>query len=277
VVVGTGGYVCGPPLFIASLLGFPTLIQEQNSFPGVTTRLLASRVSQVHLSFKSSQRYLRQHDNVRVSGNPTRESVGKIARSEGAAYFDIEPSKQTLLVFGGSQGAQSINNAVVAILDQLLSRGVQVLWQTGESDYAAMVSKANQLVGYSNGTARVYKFIERMECAYAACDIALCRSGATTVAELTKAGVPSILVPYPFAAADHQTENAKGVVEAGGAVMIADAELSNSLWNTIESLLNDPDRLHEMKRKALSLAMPDATSVLAAAVLELAGAAHERS
>jgi UDP-N-acetylglucosamine--N-acetylmuramyl-(pentapeptide) pyrophosphoryl-undecaprenol N-acetylglucosamine transferase len=277
VVVGTGGYVCGPPLFVATLLGLPTLIQEQNSFPGVTTRLLASRVNQVHLSFKSSQQYLKRVDNTCVSGNPTRASVGTIARNEGAAHFGIDPTTRTLLVFGGSQGAASINKAVVQILDQLVSSGIQVLWQTGETDYAIMRSEADRLADSVKGAVKVYRFVEKMEYAYAACDLAVCRSGATTIAELAKAGVPSILVPYPFAAADHQTENAKTLVMAGAALMIRDSELSTSLLNAVRSLLNDSYKLQQMKEKVLGLAVPNATSILATAVLELSRRKHGRA
>lgn len=277
VVVGTGGYVCGPPLFVASLLGIPTLIQEQNSYPGVTTRLLASRVSEVHLSFKSSQRYLKRLDNVRMSGNPTGKCVGKISRPDGAAYFSISPSKTTLLVFGGSLGARSINNAAQKILDRLIANDIQLVWQTGEADYDRMKTEAGRLTEISGGAIQVYAFIDRMEHAYAACDLAVCRAGATTVAELARAGIASILVPYPHAAADHQTENAKAMVESGAAVMIKDVELGEKLLTTIEALLADPGQLQVMRTNAMNVGNPEATSVLARAVLNIASAEHGRA
>jgi UDP-N-acetylglucosamine--N-acetylmuramyl-(pentapeptide) pyrophosphoryl-undecaprenol N-acetylglucosamine transferase len=277
VVVGTGGYVCGPPLFAALVMGIPTLIQEQNSYPGVTTRLLASRASEVHLSFKSSQRHLKRLDNVRMSGNPTRAGIAKISRPAGAVHFGISPSKPTLLVFGGSLGASSINNAVQKLLPQLIANGIQLIWQTGEIDYDRIRAETNRMIEISRGVIMVHRFIERMEHAYAACDLAVCRAGATTVAELAKAGVASILVPYPYAAADHQTENAKAMLESGAAVIIRDAELGEKLLTTIEILLANPTQLQLMRAKALEVGNPEATGVLARAVVNLAKAKHGRA
>ena len=277
VVVGTGGYVCGPPLFVASVLGIPTLIQEQNSYPGMTTRLLSSRVSEVHLSFRSSQQYLKRFENVHVSGNPTREDVGRISRTEGAAYFGVSPVKRTLLVFGGSLGASSINNAVLKVLDRIIANDIQLVWQTGGIDYGRIKAQTDRIIESSRGTIRLYEFIEKIEHAYAVCDLAVCRAGATTVAELGKAGVASVLVPYPHAAADHQTENARAMVEAGAAVMIGDAELDDKLWITIEALLADPTQLQAIRAKAAGMGNPDAASILARAVLNLASAKHGRA
>jgi len=272
VVVGTGGYVCGPPLFAATVLGIPTLIQEQNSFPGVTTRLLASRVSEVHLTFKSSQKHFKRSDNVCVSGNPTREGVGAVSRKDGAAYFGIDSRKRTLLVFGGSLGASSINNALLSVLARLVAADIQLVWQTGEADYEKVKAESDRMQGTTHTGVRVNRFIDKMEYAYATCDLAVCRAGATTVAELAKAGVASVLVPYPYAAADHQTENAGAMVEAGAAVMLRDAELNEKLLPTIETLLGNQELLRAMRREALRAGNPEATKVLARAVLDLAGA-----
>lgn len=277
VVVGTGGYVCGPPLFAASVLGIPTLIQEQNSCPGVTTRLLASRANEVHLSFERSRSYFKRADNLHVSGNPTRESVGKISREEGRSYFNLQPDKQVLLVFGGSLGASSINNAVMKMLDGIIERGIQLVWQTGENDYERLAVKLKPSAGTSSGSILLRSFVDRMEYAYAACDLAVCRAGATTLAELAKAGVVSVLVPYPHAAADHQTENARAMVEAGAAVMIKDADLNEKLISTVQTLLADKQRLEAMREKARQMGKHDAAAVIARAVVNLAGAAHGRS
>jgi len=277
VVVGTGGYVCGPPLFVASLLEVPTLIQEQNNYPGVTTRLMASRANEVHLSFDSSRRYLKRSGNVYVSGNPTRSDVGKISRNAGAEYLGLSSDKTTLLVFGGSLGASSINNALLDNLHQVIANGIQIVWQTGEGDYQRVESEANRLASVSGGKVRVHKFIDKMEYAYAVCDLALCRSGATTLAELSKAGIPSILVPYPHAAADHQTENARAMVEAGAAVMIRDSELGATLLVTIQGLITDQERLHRMRKNARRVGKPDAASALARATFNLANAKHGRA
>jgi UDP-N-acetylglucosamine--N-acetylmuramyl-(pentapeptide) pyrophosphoryl-undecaprenol N-acetylglucosamine transferase len=271
VVVGTGGYVCGPPVFAASMLGVPTLIQEQNSYPGVTSRLLARHASEVHITFESSRRYLKRQDNVKVSGNPVRSAVGTVSRQEGAEFFRLQPDRTTLLVFGGSLGATSLNKAMLRILPGIIARDVQVIWQTGQGDYTMareFVLTAGENVA---GQTRVHRFIERMENAYAACDLALCRSGASTIAELTLAGIPSVLVPYPHAAADHQTENARAMAEGGAAVMCKDSELETGLLPLVQELLDDPARRQAMGRKAKMLAKPDAARTLAQAVLALAG------
>ena len=275
VVVGTGGYVCGPPLLAASLLGIPTVIQEQNSYPGVTTRLLASRADQVHLSFPESKRFLKRTDNVRVTGNPTREIVGRVSREDGARFFSIVSPIKTLLVFGGSLGASSINQAILNCLPSLTKRGIQVVWQTGEIDYQRIAGEARRLS--LTELVKVHAFIDRMEYAYASCDLAVCRSGATTVAELAKAGVASILVPYPFAAADHQTENARAMVNAGAAVLIRDGDLDERLLETIEAIFADPAKMQSMRANALVLGNPMAATTIANAVLELARAGRGRA
>ena len=269
VVVGTGGYVCGPVVFMASIIGIPTLIQEQNSYPGITTRLLSTRADEVHLTFDASKKHLKRAKNLLLSGNPTRSAIGSVTREEGAAHFELNPALPTLLVFGGSLGAHTINDAVSRIMDQLIGMHVQVIWQTGEGDFEEVNATVSGKVALT-AAVRVRKFIERMEYAYAACDLAVCRAGATTVAELTRAGTPSILVPYPFAAADHQTENAKTVVDSGAAVMIKDNDLRMELHSTIAMLINDPRRLKRMAENALTLGKPDAAETLARAALALA-------
>jgi UDP-N-acetylglucosamine--N-acetylmuramyl-(pentapeptide) pyrophosphoryl-undecaprenol N-acetylglucosamine transferase len=271
VVVGTGGYVCGPPLYAASVLGIPTLIQEQNSYPGVTTRKLASRVDEVHLTFESSMRYLSRLDNVKVSGNPTSSKLGAVSGEEGAKYFNLDPSTKTVLVFGGSLGATSINKEIERILPEVMTGNMQLIWQTGQGDFARIEKSVERMLDEAGSRrVRVHKFIERMDLAYAAADLAVCRAGASTLAELTIVGLPSILVPYPFAAADHQTENARAMVEANAALMVKDSELSERLLTTLRELLNDEAKLATMSAKAKSLGRPDAARVIADAVLALA-------
>lgn len=269
VVVGTGGYVCGPVVYVASLLGVPTLIQEQNSYPGVTTRLLAGRATEVHLTFETSARFLKRADNVRVTGNPTRATLGTMTRFESARFFEIDPQKKTVLVFGGSLGARSINDAMLKLVDGLWMNDVQVIWQTGETDF----QRVRESLGKGAPSVKLYRFIEQMEYAYGACDLVISRAGATSVAEIARAGVPSILVPYPFAAADHQTENARAMVEHGAAVMIKDGELDEELPDMIRSILNDPDRQRTMAAKTQALGKPKAASILAGAVIGLASRA----
>jgi UDP-N-acetylglucosamine--N-acetylmuramyl-(pentapeptide) pyrophosphoryl-undecaprenol N-acetylglucosamine transferase len=269
VVVGTGGYVCGPVVFVATLLGKPTLLQEQNSHPGVTTRLLAPRVSEVHLTFDLSRQFLERQDNVRVSGNPIRATLGAITEGQGRAFFQLDAQKQTVLVFGGSLGASSINSAVLKVLADLVSSEVQVVWQTGDAEYERIRTEVTSRGMTAN--VKVYKFIEHMEYAYGACDLAICRAGATTVAELACVGVPAILVPYPYAAADHQKDNAAAMADAGAAIVIPDAKLDNRLLAAVKELLADRERLNAMSECALAMGKPRAAATLAQAVLALAG------
>jgi UDP-N-acetylglucosamine--N-acetylmuramyl-(pentapeptide) pyrophosphoryl-undecaprenol N-acetylglucosamine transferase len=266
VVMGTGGYVCGPVVFAAQLLHRPTLIQEQNSYPGITTRLLAPGASEVHLTFEQSRGYLRTQENVHLTGNPTRHVMGSVERSDAARFFGIDPARKTILIFGGSQGASSINAAMASVVPALVREGVQVLWQTGSKDCAALRVRFEAV----QHMVRVFEFIDRMEMAYAACDLVICRSGATSLAEITCVGLPSVLVPYPFAAADHQTENARAMVAAGAAVLVSDARAATELPPVVRNLIHDPLQLKAMAEAARRMGKPEAASVLADAVLRLA-------
>jgi UDP-N-acetylglucosamine--N-acetylmuramyl-(pentapeptide) pyrophosphoryl-undecaprenol N-acetylglucosamine transferase len=269
-VVGTGGYVCGPVVYMASAMGIPTVIQEQNSYPGVTTRLLASRATRVYLTFEETRSMLPGARDVVVSGNPTRGTVGEADRVQAHTFFGTDPGKRTLLVFGGSLGARSINDAVAALLPGIAGAGVQVLWQTGEQDYERMHRMGTGAEG--GGAVSVFRFIDRMDLAYAAADLVLCRAGATTLAELTRAGLPSILVPYPHAAADHQTANARAMVAAGASLMIRDTELHERLSGELHRLLADDGARQAMRAGALALSRPGAAKTIAGGVIQLAEA-----
>ncbi|HTX17274.1 MAG TPA: undecaprenyldiphospho-muramoylpentapeptide beta-N-acetylglucosaminyltransferase [Bacteroidota bacterium] len=265
VVVGTGGYVCGPILFAASLLGIPTVAHESNSYPGVTTRLLASRVTKLLLTFEVTKRWLPKLSNAKVElvGNPTRGAMGSVSREEGIAHFGLDPGKKILLVIGGSLGASSLNGMVEKNISRIEKSGIQVIWQTGEKEFERFSSNRSSSVW-------VGKFIDRMECAYAAADVVICRSGATTLAELTRLGKPAILVPYPHAAANHQELNAQAMVEAGAAVMVRDSELDSRGLETIEEMFSHAAFLDAMGEKSRSLGRPEAGRDIAKKILGLA-------
>jgi UDP-N-acetylglucosamine--N-acetylmuramyl-(pentapeptide) pyrophosphoryl-undecaprenol N-acetylglucosamine transferase len=266
-VVGTGGYVCGPVVFAAQWMKIPTLIQEQNGEPGETTRLLAPHATEVHVTFASTVEKLRRKDNVRVSGTPVREAIGSIKRSDGAAHFGLDPGARTVFVFGGSLGAASINRAMIPAIPEFARKKVQMIWQTGEQEFDAVNRAA---VGFEK-TVVVKKFVEHMEMAYAASDLAVCRSGASSLAEMTCAGLPSVLVPYPHAAADHQTFNAEAMSKAGASVMLRDSQAQSALAATVLGLIDDAGRLQTMAQHARALGKTDATRALADAVLRCAG------
>lgn len=268
VVIGTGGYVSGPVLYAATLGGVPTLIQEQNSYPGATTRFLAKRVNEVHLTFEQSRKYFSGLGNIFVSGNPTRRSLAAVSRADALRYFGFsEDPRNLILVFGGSLGARSINAAFIRYAGDLVGKNFQLLWQTGAEDFENVKQSLGEPL---RSRIKIYPFIDRMDYAYAISDLVVCRAGATTIAELTLLGKPALLVPYPFAAADHQTENARSMAADGAAEVIPDQELQDGLVEKI-ILMFQSDRLRRMSESSRALARPDAARDIAVRALRLAG------
>lgn len=264
VVVGTGGYVAGPVLFAAMSMGIPTVVHESNSIPGVTTKLLSRRASKVLVTFDATKQWLKRHDNVELVGNPTRSELGRVRREEGAKFFNLNFAKKTVLVFGGSLGAGSLNRAVQGVVQELIGQGIQLIWQTGERDYKKYSSEIQ--------SQRIWlgAFIDRMEYAYAAADLVVCRAGATTLAELTRLGKPAVLVPYPHAAGNHQVINARTLENARAAVMVYDHEMQSKLKETILRLVNDDAARNEMSVHSLKLGNPDAGKEIAKLIVTLA-------
>jgi UDP-N-acetylglucosamine--N-acetylmuramyl-(pentapeptide) pyrophosphoryl-undecaprenol N-acetylglucosamine transferase len=268
VVVGTGGYVCGPIVYVASLLKIPTVIHEQNSFPGMTTRLLSNKATQVHLTFEAARKYLKQTENIFVTGNPTRAELDNVNREDAIKYFGFDSyvEKKTLLVFGGSLGASAINNAVVNLLDELVQNNVRIIWQTGKNQIEELQKVS---LNYSKNDLWISPFIERMDYAYAIADVVLCRSGATTLAEITRLGKASILVPYPFAAANHQVENANVLVSESAAEMLLEKNISTELREKIFSLLNNDEQRKELETNCRRLGKPNAGKEIAESIIAL--------
>jgi UDP-N-acetylglucosamine--N-acetylmuramyl-(pentapeptide) pyrophosphoryl-undecaprenol N-acetylglucosamine transferase len=265
LVIGTGGYVSGPVLFAASFRKIPRAIQEQNAFPGWTTRMLAPRVHQIHLGFDEARKYLKGKAVIRSYGNPVSSASQDPSQQEMSSKWDLNPNLPTVLVTGGSQGARSINRAVQDVCAEILSVA-NLVWQTGKS---SGIQPFKSLEGVP-GKVQVQDFFDPMNEAYAVADLAVSRSGALTIAELTLRGIPSILIPYPFAAAGHQEWNAKALVNAGGAQMILDAELDgHRLSEIIKELLSDQNKLSQMRSGMKSLAKPDALSNIVSDLLQL--------
>ncbi|HEY6951053.1 MAG TPA: undecaprenyldiphospho-muramoylpentapeptide beta-N-acetylglucosaminyltransferase [Bacteroidota bacterium] len=264
VVLGTGGYVCAPVILAASLLRIPTVIHESNSYPGVTTRLLAGRATTVFTAFAATNLWLKRTATVELVGTPTRASLDGVTTESALGFFGLDAAKKTVFVFGGSLGAASINSALLNIAETLKNQNVQLIWQTGLTDEARIKSAIGERnIGW------IGSYIDRMELAYAAADIVVCRSGATTIAELTRIGKPAILVPFPHAAADHQTLNAKTLADVGAAVLVPDNELEQKLESAILELLGDRARRASMSAASKSLGKPDAGSVIAAKILDM--------
>jgi len=271
IVIGTGSYVAGPVLWVASLLGIPTVLHESNSYPGVTTRLLARRASRVFIAFEMTKKWLQRVDNVELVGNPTRDLLGTVPREMGTRFFNLNPAKKTLLVFGGSSGASSLNKAIAGIVNELVDAGIQVIWQVGEKEFEKMTSRQELAVEKVSHARSVWvgKFIKEIEYAYAAADLVMCRSGATTLAELTRLGKPAILVPYPHAAANHQGVNALAMVEHEAAEMVLDRELSTRAKEIIIRLISDDEKLKHMSKQSLKLGKPEAGRQVAEKILTM--------
>ena len=268
VVVGVGGFASGPLLEVATRRGIPTLIQEQNSYAGVTNRLLARKVNKICVAYPGMERYF-PAEKIVLTGNPVRKAIegSQASREEGAAYFGFDPARPILFLFGGSLGAKALNEAMAANASLLRERPeVQVLWQVGqlyEADFLAC-----EAAGLPNVEARA--FIDRMDLAYAMADVVLCRSGALTISELYFAGKPAIFIPSPNVAEDHQTKNAKAVVDAGAAWMIRNSEAREQLIRKSFELLDDETTRRQLSAKIRQLAMPDAAVHIAAEVSKLA-------
>ena len=256
LVVGVGGYSSGPLCLVARLMRVPTAIHEQNSFPGLTNRILAPLVKKVFISFEESRRYFKRQD-VLLTGNPVRDEL-----LHGRPVPKPANGRFTILVVGGSQGARAINRAVVAALEVLNKQGLHpfVIHQTGKA-HVKEIRDEYQSHGFAG---EVREFIDDMASAYGRADLAVCRAGATTLAELTALGKPSILIPYPYAAHQHQEVNARALVAAGGADMILENDLDGpGLAGRIKTYMENRDALERMSASALKAGMPRAKEIIA--------------
>jgi len=261
VVICAGGYVSYPVGRAALRAHIPLVLMESNSTPGLVIQKLASRASVVHVAFGNSRKVFDAKAPVYVSGNPIRaEFAEPMAKSDARKLFGLDPNKKTLLVFGGSLGARSINEAVSNAVEEIIKSDIQVLWQTGNS-FTAKKQMAN---------VKQLAFIQEMRAAYAAADLVVCRSGATTVAELTYLGIPSVLVPYPYHSDKQQEKNASALLEFGAALVANDNEIGEKLLPLVTSLLHDDVRLATMRDAAWSLGVRDAAERIADNILLLA-------
>jgi UDP-N-acetylglucosamine--N-acetylmuramyl-(pentapeptide) pyrophosphoryl-undecaprenol N-acetylglucosamine transferase len=267
VAVGVGGYASGPLLWKASASGIPTLIQEQNSYAGLTNRLLGRRARKICVAYEHMERFF-PVDKLIVTGNPVRSDIGSgnLTREESVTHFGLDPSRKTLLVIGGSLGARTINESVLAGMGSLKDKGVQVIWQAGRLYIEEMKARAGSALA---GRIQILEFIKEMDRAYAAADLVISRAGALAISELCIAGKPVVLVPSPNVAEDHQTKNAQSLVERQAAVLVPDHEARTRLVGYALSLLEDGDRLDTMSRNIVKMARPDAASAIANEVIDL--------
>ena len=266
VVISCGGYAAGPACWVASKKDVPVIVQEQNSFPGLTNRLLGKKAAIIFTAFKEADRYFPEGKTV-LAGNPTRNSLTDISRPKAYNTFGLDPSKQTLLILGGSGGARSINEAMskhIAGLHNNLQ--LQIIWQCGQRYYDRL---REDIDPQDYDHLLLTDFLHDMPAAYAVADLVVSRAGALSCAELALTGKPSILVPSPNVAGDHQTKNARSMVDEGAAELAEDHQLSQTLTTLVKKLITDQQRLKKMQKEALKLAHPDADRTIAKKILAL--------
>lgn len=267
VAVGVGGYASGPLLAAASRMGVPALLQEQNSFPGITNKLLAGRAQRICVAYEGMERFFPPGKLV-FTGNPVRTSflTQPVEQEQAMAHFGLDPAKKTIFLFGGSLGAQRLNEAVAAQAEVLREHsGVQLLWQVGKLYHERYQnSEAVQLPNV-----RLLPFVDRMDLAYAVADLVVCRAGALTISELSLLGKAALLVPSPNVAEDHQTKNARALVDKGAAAMVTDREATEKLLPQAIALLADEPRRSNMAENIKEMARPEAASDIADEVLAL--------
>lgn len=258
VVIGTGGYVCGPVVYAAAKLGIPTIIHEQNSVPGLTNKFLSRYSTKIAVCFEEAKSYFPSSKTV-LTGNPRASEVVSFTGKKGLETVGLDPMKRTVLVVGGSRGARPINEAVLKVMSLLGEKPYQLLYVTGDVHYEKVVEEM-KLIGNPDNVV-VKPFIHNMPEVLAGIDLVVARSGATTLAELTALGVPSILIPSPYVTNNHQEKNADSLVNQGAAVMILEKELTgNKLLSTMDQILLTEQELIKMKKAAKSLGLPDASA-----------------
>lgn len=261
-VIGTGGFASGPTLFVAKVKGIPTLIQEQNSYPGITNKLLAKKANKICVAYDNLQRFFPK-ENMIKTGNPVRQDLLTIdvKREEAIEFFTLE-NKKTLLVLGGSLGARAINKLIESQLDWLVEQGIQVIWQTGKMYYEEY--KKYEV----NKNIQVHEFLNRMDLAYAASDIIISRAGAGSISEICVVGKPTIFIPSPNVSEDHQTKNAEAIVKKKAALLLKENELER-FQILFSGLLSSEERQKSLAENIKKLALPKATEDIVNEVIKI--------
>jgi len=263
-VIGTGGFASGPLLQVANGCNIPTVIQEQNSYPGITNKLLSKKANAICVAYENLERFFPK-EKIVFTGNPVRQDLldSDSKREEGITYFKLDASKKTLLVLGGSLGARRVNQLIAKELDFLLENKIQIIWQCGKlyyEEYKHYNEKQN---------VQVVAFIDRMDLIYAAADFVISRAGASSVSELCLVGKPTIFIPSPNVAEDHQTKNAKAIVDKKGAILLKENELEENFEKTFSELISNENLQKELSQNIKKLAKPNATKDIVEQIIKL--------
>jgi UDP-N-acetylglucosamine--N-acetylmuramyl-(pentapeptide) pyrophosphoryl-undecaprenol N-acetylglucosamine transferase len=264
VVIGTGGFASGPLLQVANLTGIPTVIQEQNSYPGITNKMLSAKASKICVAYQGLERFFPKNKIIHT-GNPVREDLIGVdhLRKEALEYFKLDETRRTLLVLGGSLGSRRINQLIAKELLDFAAQNVQVIWQCGKFYY----DEHKHFSDHEN--VQVMSFIDRMDLVYAAADIVISRAGASSVSELCIVGKPVIFIPSPNVAEDHQTKNAQAIVEKQGGILLREGELDTQFTQTFNNLLNDQDLQQALGHNIKQLAKVNATKDIVDEIVKL--------
>jgi UDP-N-acetylglucosamine--N-acetylmuramyl-(pentapeptide) pyrophosphoryl-undecaprenol N-acetylglucosamine transferase len=264
VVIGTGGFASGPLLQMANSMGIPTVIQEQNSFPGITNKLLSKKANKICVAYENLERFFPKEKMI-LTGNPVRQDLIDIEskRAEAIQYFNLDANKKTLLVLGGSLGARRVNQLIEKELQNITDQNIQVIWQCGKlylEDYKKYDKKEN---------VQVLAFIDRMDLVYAAADVVISRAGASSVSELSIVGKPVIFIPSPNVAEDHQTKNAQAIVDKNGALMIKESELEANFSTVFNHLIQDENQQNQLSQNIKKIAKVNATKDIVDEIVKL--------
>jgi UDP-N-acetylglucosamine--N-acetylmuramyl-(pentapeptide) pyrophosphoryl-undecaprenol N-acetylglucosamine transferase len=272
VAVGVGGYASGPTLNMAAAKGIPCLLQEQNSYAGVTNKLLAKKASKICVAYEGMERFF-PADRIMLTGNPVRQQLldTDITREEALTTFGLDTTKKTVLIVGGSLGARTLNESVLQHLDLIRQSDVQFIWQTGKY-YSAEISE--RMKGQELSNLVVTDFISDMGAAYKAADVVVSRAGAGSISEFCLLGIPVILVPSPNVAEDHQTKNAMALVNKQAAIYVKDADAPQQLIQMALDVVRDADKLQLLHENILKMALPASAEIIAKEVIKLAEKAH---
>ena len=266
VAVGVGGYASGAALKVAQQMGIPVVLQEQNSFAGVTNKMLAKGAQKICVAYTGMERFF-PAEKIILTGNPVRQNLlAQINKQEAYEYFGLNPNKPTLMVMGGSLGARTINQAVIAGLERLKSSGIQVIWQTGKIYYQDALKAYEP---YRCDEIKVTDFLSRMDYAYAVADLVVSRAGASSISELSLLGKPSILVPSPNVAEDHQTHNARALSDKGAAILVRDVEAVDIMVDTALNIISSAEKLQSLSDNVLKLAYPNSAEKIVDEIVKL--------
>ena len=272
VGIGVGGYASGAAMKVAAKMGVPILLQEQNGFAGVTNKLLKEDAKKICVAYEGMERFFPK-DKIILTGNPVRQNLTSGTKEDALRYFNeafgvnFTAARKTLLIIGGSLGARTINQSITAHIKELIESGIQVIWQTGKNYF---LDCKMSLEALPHDTIICTDFVSQMPLAYALADLVISRAGASSISELCLLGKPSILVPSPNVAEDHQTHNAMALVRKDAAILVKDADAQNTLITNALSLIQDNKKLASLRKNILTLALPDSARLIADEVIKLA-------